>query len=156
MTTKPATTKRSPSRLSKWIFMAMLPALSFGQNSRLAEKKGFRDFLFGTAPGRYQNLMLELNEGNTKLFTLQENTIDGIDYDYIRLTFHKDKLSVISMKTKGSNGERLLKYLTNEYGEPAQKDTIKNKYTWSGNKIRLVYEGKNNDATVSFYNDAIY
>jgi hypothetical protein len=146
--------------LKKLMVLAMFPVIGISQNSKLDERKGFKNYIFGSAPETYKNITLEVKEGNTQLYSIHDSAIiiDGFELEYLRLTFFKNKLSVISFQTKNHSGDKMLENLKQDYGDPAKKDPAKEKYIWKGNKLHLVYEGhsRNHDATVSFYNDAIY
>ncbi len=110
---------------------------------------------FGSSPKQFTNLILEIDEGNTKLYTLNQSNInqDGTEFEYIRITFCKDELSAISLQTKNATGQIFLTSLRGNYGEPGKSNKQKEIYEWLSSKCQLVYEKnvKSNDATVSFY-----
>ena len=121
----------------------------------LYEKNGFKTYVFGSSPNQYNNLVLEIDEGNTKLYSLDQSNInhDGAEFEYIRVTFCKDKLSAISLQTKNSTGQKFLTSLKENYGEPVKSNKQKENYEWLSSKCQLVYEknARSNDATISFY-----
>lgn len=121
-------------------------------NDKLDKTNGFENYKFGTQPGNYKNLTLEIDEGNTRLYSTdpKEIKIDGVSFSYIRLTFTKNNLSGIVISTSKASGTAILHYLKNQYGEPIKQ---KNELIWKGYKIKLIYEAINNnkDAVVTFY-----
>lgn len=141
--------------MKKILFLFLVPVFYFAQPSKLDEKNGFKTYVFGSSPKEFTNLVLEIDEGSTKLYSLNQSNInhDGAEFEYIRITFCKDKLSAISLQTKNSTGQKFLTSLKENYGEPAKSNTVKQNYEWLSNKCQLVYEknARSNDATISFY-----
>lgn len=138
----------------------MFPFIGLGQINKLEEKKGISNYILGTSPDHYKNLQLELNEGLTKLYSVHGEPVklEDFELDYLRLTFYKNKLSGISFQTKNHDADKLFQKLKETYGEPEKNKDSKVKFTWVGDKLHLVYEKhlKSNEATVSFYSDAVY
>lgn len=141
--------------MQKILFLFLFPFFCSAQTNKLDEKNGFKTFVFGSSPKEFSNLILEIDEGNTKLYSLDETTIkhDGAEFEYIRVTFCKDKLSAISLQTKNSTGQKFLSSLKENYGEPGKTNKQTENYEWLSSKCQLVYEknAKSNDATISFY-----
>jgi len=137
------------------LLLTIFPFFCLAQGNKLDEKNGFKTYLFGSSPKEYKNLILEIDEGNTKLYTLDQSNInhDGVEFEYIRVTFCKDKLSAISLQTKNSTGQKFLANLKEGYGEPGKANKVKENYEWLSTKCQLVYEknARSNDATISFY-----
>jgi hypothetical protein len=137
----------------KILLLSLFPVLGIAQVTKLDEKNGFMQYKFGSAPSEYKNLSIEIDEGDTKLYSVPGSSIviDGIDYDYIRITFTKNKLTAISMRTKNSNGQKLFTDLKTLYGEPKLVQKLKH-YEWKGNKVQLVFANlANNDGAIDFY-----
>ena len=146
--------------LTLFISLFQLSFNQLGQGNKFNESKGFKDYIFGTSPDNYKNLTLEIAEGNTKLYSLDQTTItiDGVDMNYIRLTFTKNKLSNISLQSKNSGGEKLLQQLKETYGEPTRISPTKKSYEWLSDKLHLLYEKDTGgtNATVSFSNKKMF
>ena len=139
--------------MKKIFFLFLIPFLSNAQTSKLDEKNGFDAYTFGSAPTQYKNLTLEIEDGNTKLYSVNLSSINGTEIEYLRITFFKDKLSAITIQTKSANGAKFLQNLKENYGEPVKLTHPKENYEWVSNKYRLLYEQNTSsgDATVSFY-----
>lgn len=136
-----------------FITVFFLSAQLSAQTGKMKEVKGFKNYVFGTAPDAYKNLTLEIEEGSTKLYSHNGPlTIDGVELEYLRITFTKNKLSDISIQSKNSTGTQLLKNLKDSYGEPSRMSKSKKSYEWFNEKLQLLYETNmaGNDATVSF------
>jgi hypothetical protein len=105
-------------------------------------------------------MMLEIDEGNVKLFSLDKDPIiiASVEFEYVRITFFKNKLSAIAMQTKNGYGPRFLQSLKEAYGQPVKPKPNKENYEWSSPKLHLIYESNpsGKDATISFYNKALY
>jgi hypothetical protein len=145
-------------KMKKIALLLILPFLGVAQSSNsLIEKNGFKDYIFGTAPHQYKDLTLEIEEGNAQLYSLAKAPIqmDGAEFEYVRVTFLKNKLSAISLQTKNSTGPKFLAVLKQNYGEPA-KSPKKNSYIWETAKMQLLYETYGTDATISFYSSELY
>lgn len=134
------------------IAIALLPPVAWiSQADNLDNDNGFGCYKFGDPPQAHKNLNLEIDEGVTKLYSASQNaiTINGIEFENIRLTFCKNKLFVISLETKRLTGMKFLSYLKESYGTP--KITRKD-FEWMGKKVYLVYEPSGEkDGIVSFY-----
>ncbi len=121
-------------------------------NNNLDESNGFENFKFGSSQANYKNLTVEIDEGNIKLFSVapEEIKIQGIEFENVRLTFIKNKLSAIALTTKNSTGKAFLDLLKSKYGIPK---TFKQNYEWSGKKVLLIYESYDTgtDAVINFY-----
>jgi len=137
------------------LILTLFPFFCLAQGNKLNDKNGFKNYVFGTSPKDYQNLVLEIDEGNTKLYSIDQSTIthDGAEFEYLRVTFCKDKLSAISLQTKNSTGQKFLEILKENYGEPGKANKQKENYEWLSNKCQLIFEKNacSNDATISFY-----
>lgn len=125
--------------------------LSFNYDN-LDKCKGLGNFKFGSAINQYNGLVLEFENRNAQLYTAKsdEIKINNVYFDFIRITFIKNKLSVISLSTKQSSGSVFFKYLVNNYGTPSKN---KNNYEWLGKNIQIIFENYKNskDAAVDFY-----
>ncbi|MBL7921444.1 MAG: hypothetical protein JNJ40_14090 [Bacteroidia bacterium] len=137
------------------LFLLLIPLIYSAQISKLDEKNGFKTYVFGSSPKKFSNLLLEIDEGNTKLYSLDQSNInhDGAEFEYIRITFCKDMLSAISLQTKNATAQKFLASLIENYGEPDKSNKQKEYYEWLSKKCQLVYEknAMSNDATISFY-----
>ena len=121
-------------------------------NNKLDESNGFENFKFDSPQTTYKNLSIEIDEGNTKLFSIATNEINikDVEFDNIRLTFIKNKLNTIALTTKNSTGKVFLDFLKSKYGNPK---IYKDNFEWMGKKVILIYQPYNsgNDAVVNFY-----
>ncbi|MEO6304530.1 MAG: hypothetical protein ABIP51_15325 [Bacteroidia bacterium] len=137
------------------ILLFFIPFLGLAQPNKLDEKNGFETYVFGSTPAQYKNLTLEIEDGNTKLYSLNQSNIalQGAEFEYLRITFYNNKLSAITLQTKNATGQKFLQSLKESYGEPVKLTKPKENYEWVSNKYRLLYEANaaHNDATVSFY-----
>ncbi len=146
--------------MRKILLCLLLHGYLFSQNNKLDQQNGFNVYIFETPPSNYRDLMIEIDEGNTKLYSLDKDpiVIAGVTFDYLRITFFKNKLSAIAMQTKGGNGARFLQALKEAYGQPTKPKSNKEHYEWVSTRLHLIYEqdpsGK--DATISFYNKTLY
>lgn len=136
----------------KTLLFFLFPVLIIGQNAKLDEKNGFDQYKFGTSPELYKNISIEIEEGNSKLYSaLAPIIIDGVQFEYVRLTFEKNKLTAISIQSKNSTGQKFLQSLKSSYGDPKLLPKTKN-YQWLGNKVQLIYTSlANNDGQFDFY-----
>jgi hypothetical protein len=138
------------------LFLIPFALLSFTViNDELDKANGFEKYKFGAAPGNFQNLNLEIDEGSTKLYSVNESPqINGVQLEYMRLTFCKNQLSAISFATKNGSASKLMHYLQDNFG-PAKN--VKNNAEWLGKKVYLIYEpvSAGKDAIVSFYSNEI-
>jgi hypothetical protein len=119
----------------------------------LDQANGFENYKFGTSAVIYKDLTLEIDEGNTKLYSL--NTlpqINGAQLAYVRLTFCKNQLSAISIATKNSTAPKFLHYLIGNFG-PA--NCAKKNSEWKSKKVYLIYEPSVNDAIISYYSNEV-
>ncbi|MGZ3861783.1 MAG: hypothetical protein ACXVPN_00135 [Bacteroidia bacterium] len=133
-----------------------IPLLGFIATNKLDEDNGFGNYKFGTAPSKYNDLIIELDEGKTKLYSSTDNSVPVKDVkaSNIRLTFCKNQLSAICIKSKNGTGVTFLQHLTEKYGTPKK---VKGNYEWLSKKVQLLYEpidGK--DGAVTFYSREIY
>ena len=126
----------------------------FQNNTALEKCHGFDEFTFGSSKQLYKNLTLELEEGNSQLYTVNSNNtkLSGVQLDYFRVTFIKNKLTDISVSTKNTTGAVLFKFLKDNYGSPKK---LKNRFEWIGKNVHIVFELYNNnkDAYVDFYSN---
>jgi hypothetical protein len=135
------------------ITISLLSFTSF--NEELDKANGFEKYKFGAAPSNFKNLSIELDEGATKLFSANElPQVNGVQLEYLRLTFCKNQLSVISIATKNGSAAKLMHYLQDNFG-PAK--SVKKNSEWQGKKVYLIYEpiGAGKDAIVSYYSNEI-
>lgn len=134
------------------ITVSLLSFLNFFNNN-LDKCNGFENYKFGTSEKLYKNLTLEIEEEDIQLYNVNSNylnIIHEVQFEYIRITFTKNKLSAIALSTKDRTGSAFFKYLKNNYGNPMK---IKNTYEWLGKNVRIVYEPykKSDDGIVDFY-----
>lgn len=126
-------------------------------NNKLDEDNGFGNYIFGTSPDSYKNLYIEIEEGTSKLFSSDNSAIkiSGVEFEYIRVTFLKNKLAALMFQTKHSTATALLKFLEGTYGKPKK---VKQNLEWEGQKVHLLYEPDNinKDAIISLYSKEIY
>lgn len=148
--------KRSPAYLLTLLPLAfmLLTLPSVSQDTRFKTSKGFNVYIFGTAPAAYRNLQIEIEEGNSKLYSVNQAniTIAGVEIEFIRLTFTKNKLTDIVFQTKNATGAKLLQNMRESYGEPTRANKIKKNYEWLSDKAQMLYEYNRSgtDATVSY------
>lgn len=137
------------------IFLVLFFFGSNVTNEDLDKANGFEKFVFGTSPANYQNLTLEIDEGNTKLYSVDAiPQINGAQLHYVRLTFCRNQLSAISIATKNSSASQFLHYLLDNFGPPA---TVKGNSEWASKNVHLIYEPGNSkkDAVISYYSNVI-
>jgi len=123
----------------KAFFTLLMPLLlSFITNDTLDTCNGFEQFVFGTGKESYKNLILEIEESNAQLYSANENAIkiSNVQFEYIRISFIRNKLSNIEMATKNTTSASFLKVLKARYGEPVK--TQKN-FVWSGKNVTIIY-----------------
>jgi hypothetical protein len=140
--------------MKKIILAILIPFFGSSQNNKLDEKNGFEWYVFGSSPRDYNNLNLEIDDGEVKLYTCSQNfsKFEGVKFDDINISFSKDKLSTISFKTKSSTGLKFLQKLKEMYGEPKASTIKKGDYEWLSNKVKLLYEHTSpTDAQITFY-----
>jgi hypothetical protein len=141
--------------MKKIILLLILPLFGLAQTEKLENKNGFTSYVFGDSPNKYQNLMLEIDENNTKLYSLPEDNIkiEGVNFEYIRVTFLKNKLSTISVQTKNATGLNLFNVLKESYGEPSRTNHSQKVCEWLLAEMKVVYEKSttDKDAVISFY-----
>lgn len=146
--------------MKKLLLLLFLPGCWLAQTNKLDVQNGFNVYIFETPPTNYRDLMIEIDEGNTKLFSLDKDpiVIADVTFHYLHLTFFKNKLSAIAMKTKGGSGPRFLQALKETYGQPAKPRPGKEYYEWVSPRLHLIYEADptGKDAAISFYNKALY
>jgi hypothetical protein len=145
--------------MKKTILLLLVPFLGLAQTNKLDETNGFNNYVFGSSPTQHQNLTLEIDEGNTKLYTQQNPVkLNGVEFEYVRVTFCRNKLSAITFQTKNSTGLKFLNTLKENYGEPNTSNQFPENYEWLSKKVELFYEkdGSNKDAVISFYSKEIY
>jgi hypothetical protein len=131
----------------------MLPLFGFvASNEKLNKCNGFGNFVFGTAKESYNNLRFELEEGSSRLYEAGTNAIhvEGVQFEYIRVTFTHNQLSAIALSTKNATAVTFFKTLTSRYGAPLK---VKKHFEWLGKNVRIVYEpyAGNKDAAIDFY-----
>lgn len=140
--------------MKKIIIIVLFPFLGLGQDNKENIDNGFKNYVFGTSPNEFKNLTLEIEEGTTKLYSVSPPIkIDGVEFEYLRCTFYKEKLSVISLQTKNSGGKLFLQILKAIYGDPNKPSKQAGYYEWVTNKTQLVFATDNSEkeATIDFY-----
>ena len=129
----------------------MVPALWLAM-ANAVNNNGFEKFKFGTPKETYRNLTLEMEEGNSSLYTANPDEIKktGVQIESVRLTFTKNKLSAIALSTKNATGLSCFRFLKEHYGEPVNQ---KNHYCWNKTDMTVVFELSKNkkDAYIDFY-----
>lgn len=130
----------------------LFPLFGFIANEKLNECNGFEGFVFGTSKESYKSLNLEIEEGNSQLYEAGSNAIhiEGVQFDFIRITFTNKQLSAIALSTKNATAAAFLKMLSSRYGTPLK---VKKHFEWVGKNVRIVYEpyAGNKDAAIDFY-----
>jgi hypothetical protein len=139
------------------ILILIILSLGLLTNDKLDKKNGLGIYTFGTPSSSYQDLQLEFQEGNSILYTSTEDYINvvGVEFDYIRLTFLKNKLAAINIGTKKGGATKLFQFLTENFGTPAK---VNKSFEWNGTKVHLLY-GKTADgkeAVASLYSKELY
>jgi hypothetical protein len=135
------------------IILATLPFLSFTLNddNTLNNAVVLEKFVFGAPKSSFKDLALELESRSSHLYNVNpaDVNIPGVEFEYVRAAFTKNKLSAISMSTKNSTRGYFLKYLKDNYGTPAKTSTT---YEWEVKNVKIVYEPykTGHDAAVSF------
>ncbi len=137
------------------VLVLIVIMFSFGftfNNEKLDKCNGIDSFTFGSKKENYKNLSLEIEEGSAQLYNANSNAIhiDGVELEFIRVTFTKNKLSAISLSTKNGTRSAFFNYLKTNYGAPVK---FKNRFEWSGKKVSIVFElyNYNKDAAIDFY-----
>jgi hypothetical protein len=141
------------------ICLLLIPFLVSAQNTKTNEKNGFENYIFGTSPGDYKDLVLEIDEGDTKLYTSQNPVqVNGVEFEQVNVTFCKNKLSSVTLKTKNATGTKFLQTLKETYGEPGKSNSAKGNYEWLDQKLHLLYEklGTTADASISIYSVELF
>lgn len=133
--------------------MFMLPLFGLvASNEKLNECNGFGNFVFGTAKESYNNLSFEVEEGNSRLYEAGSTAIhiEGVQFEYIRVTFTRNQLSAIALSTKNATAATFFKTLTTRYGAPLK---VKKHFEWLGKNVKIVYEPytTSKDAAIDFY-----
>lgn len=141
----------------KIFLLIIFPLFAICQNK--LDESAFEEYKFGTSPSEYKNLTLELDEGNSKLYSTTSPLlqINDVQVENFNLTFNKNKLSGIRFNTKNSTGTKLFETLKQKYGEPKKNNSTKGSFEWTGTKIQVVFETKpgSNDAVISVYGKEI-
>ncbi len=135
------------------ITLCLIPLLSFTLiNERLNSCNGFDKFVFGAPKESFKDLVLEIEEGDSRLYTIDPKSISvpGVEFEYIRVSFIKNKLATIAMLTKDSTRGAFFQILKANYGTPSK--TNRN-YEWIGKNVRIIYEPykKGGEAAIDFY-----
>jgi hypothetical protein len=135
-----------------FLFLLLIPFLGITQNA--VEKKGFEKYIFGTSPTDYNDLVLEIDEGDTKLYSTEKPVpLNGVEFEQVHVTFSKGKLTSVAVKTKNSTGSKFLESLKAQYGQPVKANVTKGLYEWKSTQLQLHYEKNQSgqDASASFY-----
>lgn len=132
--------------------LLVIPALWLVNVISTINNSGFEGFKFGTPKEAYQNLTFEFEEGSSRLYTANPDAIkiNGVQFESIRLTFIKNKLSALALSTKNATGLNCFRFLKEQYGDPVSK---KNQYYWNKADMTIVFELSKNkkDAYIDFY-----
>ncbi len=114
---------------------------------------GFGGLEFGTSPKQHKNLSLEIWEGETALYSLtRELTVAANKVRDVRLTFTKNKLSVISGVAGKKGREAIIAELQDNFGK-LRFSKVKNFEEWQNNKVKIVIEPAHADnIMISVYN----
>ena len=136
-----------------FLFLLLTPYFTFNFNNEKLDKcNGIGNFVFGTSKEQFKNMTLEIEQGNSQLYTIDSGTlkIDGVQLDYLGVSFIKNKLSTVSVSTKNFTGAAFFKYLKENYGTPIK---TKNQFEWRGKHITIILElyKNNKDASIDFY-----
>lgn len=141
--------------MKKFIVIFLLPLIGLAQNTKLEKQNGFANYTFGSMPTSFNGLTLEMEEAHTKLYSVDQTpiVIDGIEFEFVRLTFHYNKLAIISLQTKNAMEDKFLNILKEKFGEPNKSNAKTGTYEWLSNKIQLTFadNGYHKDATIDFY-----
>jgi hypothetical protein len=140
----------------KLAILLLFPFFSPSQNQKLDAVNGYSYFKFGSSPKDYKDLIVEIDEGNTRLYSLDKPiiNIDGIEFEYVHLTFLNNKLATISMQAKNLSAHKMLQFLKETYGDP--KINPKNKACeWKGASVDLMFNNTKNVAVIDFYSKKI-
>jgi hypothetical protein len=141
--------------MKKIILLFIFPLIGIAQINKVENNNGFKTYMFGDSPDKYKNLILEIDENNTKLYSLPEDniTVEGVAFEYIRVTFSKNKLSTIAVQTKNATGSNLFNELKKNYGEPSKTNYSKKVSEWMLSGMKVIYEksSSDKDAVISFY-----
>jgi hypothetical protein len=139
--------------MNGFVQILIIPVMLYGSVLNGDNSSGFEGFRFGTPKEAYRNLTLEVEEGNSRLYTVSPNEIkiDGVQLESIRLTFINNKLSVIALSTKNATGLACLSFLREQYGNPVNNK--RNQYCWKKTDMNIVFELSKNkkDAYIDFY-----
>jgi hypothetical protein len=122
--------------------------------AQTSEKAGFDKFIFGSSPSDYKDLRLEIDEGNTKLYTSKTPpSVSGVDFDAVNLTFNSNRLTSVAVKTIHGTGNNFLNALKSSYGTPVKSNPSTGVYEWKNDKVNLIFQknAHSQDASVSFY-----
>lgn len=140
----------------KLFLFLLVPFLCKAQNTKLDASTGFGSFKFGSSPKEHKDLTLEIADGNTKLYSISRPVInvEGIEFDYVRLTFLNNKLATISMQTKNISAHKMLQTLKETYGDPKRNRT-NNNCEWKGKWVELIFSSTKNIAVIDFYSKKI-
>lgn len=139
--------------MKTFLFLLIASHFTFTlNNDKLDKCSGIANFVFGAPKDQFKNMTLEMEQGNSQLYTIDSGAlkINGVQLDYLRVSFIKNKLSAVSVSTKNSTGAAFFKYLKENYGAPIK---TKNLFEWRGKNITIVLElyKNNKDAAIDFY-----
>lgn len=139
----------------KLTFLLIFPFFCYAQNLKLDAANGYANFKFGSSPKDFTDLSIEIDEGKTKLYSVAKPVIniDGIVFDYIRLTFLNNKLCTISMQTKNLSAFKMLQFLKESYGIPVQ--ISKTDCEWKGKSVNVICNITKGIAVIDFYSKKI-
>ncbi|MGZ3918914.1 MAG: hypothetical protein ACXVC7_01410 [Bacteroidia bacterium] len=80
--------------MNKLLFLLIVPFVGLSQGNKILGKAGFENYVFGTSPAEYKNLTLEIDEGNTKLYSAAPTIqVQGVEVSDVNITFLKNQLS---------------------------------------------------------------
>jgi hypothetical protein len=130
-----------------FLFATLLSLTGIAQNNK------FDDYIFGSSITEYKNITLEIEEGNTLLYSTDKGIRD-VEVNEVNLTFTKNKLTGISIRTKNASAEKLLSKLKGIYGEPTSEKA--SRYEWRIENLVATFEkdksGKEAWSTI-YYSD---
>lgn len=135
------------------IFLLTMPLLSFTLKSDLLNScKGFEKFTFGAPKNAFKKLVPEAAESdsNTYMVDPKEVSIPGVEFESIKVSFIKNKLSSVSILTKNSTRGVFFQFLKEHYGIPSKTSRT---YEWVGKDVQIIYEPCQNsrEAVIDFY-----
>lgn len=136
-----------------------LPSL---QAQGLDEENGFMGYQLGVHMDSVNRTQLQRRGKVQKLVrwdVLKEHiSIDGLDLNYVRLFFWKEKIHSIDVKSAPGSGNQLREWVFAKYGKGFQEDAMGYKFSWEGEHLRLFMEQNlvTKDVKLSFLCDEVH